>query len=202
MRPMSESETTAGRPPGIDRAVEAAGTSAGELSIDEVCHILQNGRRRNALQFLREADEVVRMGDLAEAVAAWENETTVDRLRCEQRKRVYIALHQVHLPKLDEAGVVDYDSDRGTISLLPAARPLYDAIDALSPDVRDASPGRIHAFLTGAGVVAGLALWITMAGSAAPGLLIGVALLVTGTLWTVSTRRPIDRIRSHASPRT
>jgi hypothetical protein len=34
-----------------------------------------------------------------------------------QRKRVYTALHQTHLPKMDRLGVVSYNKDRGTVRL-------------------------------------------------------------------------------------
>nr|WP_317987383.1 hypothetical protein [Haloprofundus halobius] len=55
------------------------------------------------------------MRDIAEQVAAWENDTTVEALMSDQRQRVYIALYQEHLPKLDEDGVIDYNKSRGVV---------------------------------------------------------------------------------------
>lgn len=55
------------------------------------------------------------MADLAEQVAAWEHDTTVAGLSSKQRQRVYIPLYQTHLPKLDEAGLIEYDQRRGDI---------------------------------------------------------------------------------------
>ncbi len=38
------------------------------------------------------------------------------------RDSVYVSLHQGHLPKLDEAGIVDYDKDRKEVTLQETAR--------------------------------------------------------------------------------
>jgi hypothetical protein len=85
------------------------------LSKDELFHILQNRRRRDVLWYLRGTEGSVRMRDIAEQVAAWENDTTVQALMSDQRQRVYIALYQEHLPKLDEDGVIDYNKSRGIV---------------------------------------------------------------------------------------
>ena len=59
--------------------------------------------------------------DLSEHVAAWENEAEPAAVTYKQRKRVYTALYQSHLPKLHEHGFVEYDADRGTVRLAPQA---------------------------------------------------------------------------------
>lgn len=55
------------------------------------------------------------MRTLAEAIAAWENDISVEQLTSKQRQRVYIALYQSHLPKLDDYGVIKYKQARGVI---------------------------------------------------------------------------------------
>ncbi|WP_290819100.1 ArsR family transcriptional regulator [Halovivax sp.] len=87
------------------------------LSKDVIFELLKNRRRREVLQHLLEREETVTLGELAEQIAAWENDTTVNALSSDQRKRVYVALYQTHLPKMDDAGIIDYDQDRGLISL-------------------------------------------------------------------------------------
>lgn len=87
-----------------------------ELSKDELFHLLQNQRRRRVLLYLQDTDGEVSMRDIAEQVAAWENDTTVAALGSNERQRVYIALYQSHLPKLDDAGVLTYDQQRGIVS--------------------------------------------------------------------------------------
>ncbi|WP_331233388.1 DUF7344 domain-containing protein [Natronorarus salvus] len=86
------------------------------LERDDVFHLLQSGRRRAVLSYLlTHEEETYVMRDIAEAIAAWENETTVEALSSSQRQRVYIALYQSHLPKLDEYGVIEYEQSRGTV---------------------------------------------------------------------------------------
>jgi uncharacterized protein YjiS (DUF1127 family) len=128
-----------GRPPGIDQPEE---TNDEDLSIGTICHLLQNQRRRRSLRYLREADGQVRLSDLAETIAATENDTTVEQLRYEERKRVYISLYQLHLPKLADAGVVDYDADRGTIEPRPLMNDLYAAYENLTAGASNASTGQ------------------------------------------------------------
>ena len=91
---------------------------SGSLSKDDTFHLLQNSRRRAVLRHMLAADgEQFDMARLAEVVAAWEHDTTVQRLTSDQRQRVYIAFYQSHLPKLDEHDVIDYDQNRGDVSL-------------------------------------------------------------------------------------
>ncbi|WP_266081769.1 DUF7344 domain-containing protein [Haladaptatus caseinilyticus] len=86
-----------------------------ELSKDKIFHLLQTPRRRYVLRYLQEYDGTVQMRDIAEQVAAWENNTTLQELTSDQRQRVYIPLYQSHLPKLDEEGIIQYDQSRGTV---------------------------------------------------------------------------------------
>jgi predicted house-cleaning noncanonical NTP pyrophosphatase (MazG superfamily) len=94
-----------------------------QLPRDEVFEVLSNSRRRCALHYLKQhADRRVELRELVDHVAAWENDTTVDELESTNRKCVYTALRQSHLPKMDDAGVVDYDLRRGEIELTDAAQ--------------------------------------------------------------------------------
>lgn len=103
---------------GVGLEARMADSDSGvELTRDEMFHVLQCRRRRLVLKYLREYDGEgpARMSDIAERIAAVEHGTTVDALRSQQRQRVYIALYQSHLPKMDSVDVVDYDQDRGAV---------------------------------------------------------------------------------------
>jgi DNA-binding transcriptional ArsR family regulator len=89
--------------------------SAEEPSRDAVFEVLGNGRRRHVIRALRQAEGPLELGELAEQVAAWENDIPLGDVTYQQRKRAYTALQQSHLPKMDEAGALHYDSDRGVI---------------------------------------------------------------------------------------
>lgn len=86
-----------------------------DLSEDDLFEILSNSRRRYALHALSSDDEEWQIGNLAEQVAAWENGTEIAEVTRAERKSVYTALQQLHLPKMDEMGFVEYDKDRGTV---------------------------------------------------------------------------------------
>lgn len=96
-----------------------ASTTTESLTIakDDLFHLLQNSRRRAVLRYcITHSDrEKFNMRTIAEEIAAWENGITVDQLHSDQRQRVYIALYQSHLPKLDEYGVVEYNQSRGIV---------------------------------------------------------------------------------------
>jgi hypothetical protein len=114
------------------------------LSKDTIFHLLQVERRRLTLQYLQDRTDTVPMRDLAEQVAAWENETTVEQLSSTERQRTYIALYQTHLQKFDTEGIIEYDKDRGTIRRTSRADQLElylsETVQQCSCDSSETSP--------------------------------------------------------------
>lgn len=88
---------------------------AAEPTRDAVFEVLGNDRRRLVIRTLREADGTIELGELAERVAARENDVPLAEVSYQQRKRAYTALQQSHLPKMDDAGALRFDADRGVI---------------------------------------------------------------------------------------
>lgn len=76
---------------------------------DEVFSLLSNHRRRYTIQFCKQEEGAVTLSDLAEQVAAWEEEKTVPELTSAERKRVYTSLQQTHLPTLADSGMIEYE---------------------------------------------------------------------------------------------
>lgn len=78
--------------------------------------LLRNGRRRHAITYVHETgDDAVTIGDLAEQIAAIENDVAVTDLTSAERKRVYVSLYQSHLPRMADRGVVRFDQDQGIV---------------------------------------------------------------------------------------
>ncbi|WP_459192994.1 DUF7344 domain-containing protein [Halosimplex sp. J119] len=75
---------------------------------DALFELLADPRRRRLLEVLEETGRGERapLADLSERVAVAEGTT-----EGEARHGVAVALHHVHLPKLDEAGLVEYDPE-------------------------------------------------------------------------------------------
>lgn len=88
------------------------------LTRDEIFEVLSNQRRRYAFHYLRQHEgDTVDVSNVAEQIAAWENGKAVDSLTAAERKRVKTALHQFHLPKMDDLRFLEYDSRRGEVQL-------------------------------------------------------------------------------------
>lgn len=76
-----------------------------DLDKDTIHHLLSNERRRLIVDIV-ERQGPISKGELASIVAARENHCTIDQLETQERKRVKISHHQVHLPKLEDHGVI------------------------------------------------------------------------------------------------
>lgn len=101
------------------------------LSPAEVFDILSSHRRRFTIQHLRRNGGRADIGDLAEHVAARENDEDVDEVTRTERKRVYTSLQQFHLPKLVETGVVVLDSRSGAVELASNASEVEGHLQAV-----------------------------------------------------------------------
>lgn len=120
---------------------------ASRLPRDEIFEILRASRRREVLLYLDAHGGEATIGTLAEHVAARENDVDRSDLTTSQRKRVYVGLYQMHLPKMDGIGVIEWDKDRGTVRLLDASRwPLAYLHFDPEADRAEAAPGPIDAF--------------------------------------------------------
>jgi len=90
---------------------------AHEIPKEDAFEILKNRRRRDILHYLKQNGSEAQVGKMAKQIAAWENDIHVDAVTSKQRKRLYTALYQSHLPKMDDVGILEYDQRRGTVEL-------------------------------------------------------------------------------------
>lgn len=77
-----------------------------------VIEAIRNRRRRYALYYLRERSGPVDLDDLVRQVAAWEAETTPERVTPAERDAVGASLRETHVPYLADRGIVRYDRRR------------------------------------------------------------------------------------------
>lgn len=96
---------------------------------DELYDLLSNHRRRYVIHFCKQADDPLTLSDLAELVAAREQDKSVTELTSAERKRVYTSLQQTHLDRLAEAGMIDYDGR--TVELTDEAKTLDVYLDVV-----------------------------------------------------------------------
>jgi hypothetical protein len=129
-------------------------------SREEVFDAVKNLRRRYVLYYLQRYGDPVELGELAEQVAAWENDTTVSDVSPGQRKSVYSALHQTHLPKLESAEVLRYDPDRSLVTATQRA----DRLELqLASDPQTSVPWhRLYLGLAGVSLVLLASVWVDL----------------------------------------
>jgi hypothetical protein len=104
------------------------------VSQADAFEVLSARRRRDVLRYLFHRDGQAELYDLTRQLAAWENDTTPDQITSTQRMRVYTALKQSHLPKMDDHGVIEFNDDRGTVTLTSDASQLSVYLDVVPHD--------------------------------------------------------------------
>ena len=96
----------------------------------EIHQILANPRRRETLRHLGTVPGSISLRELSESIAAFETDET-PAPRC-VRESVYVSLHQTHLPRLQELGVIRYDLDTKEVELLDGARDVDRYMDVVT----------------------------------------------------------------------
>lgn len=123
-----QTRTTDGQPnvdEGASETADQPSEDTGELPKDVIFDLLSAARRRLVLRYLAENGAEATLNDLADFVAARENGIEARLVSSKQRKRAYITLYQAHLPRLDDANVIDFDQARGTVKLRREADELF-----------------------------------------------------------------------------
>ena len=88
------------------------------LQEDEVYKHLAVKRRRELIRHLAHDftdSESVQIGKASMYIACMDNDKIPEEVTSDERKAAYISLYQEHLPKLDDAGVVEWDRRVGSI---------------------------------------------------------------------------------------
>ena len=89
--------------------------SCDALSFDSIFFTLSNSRRRSVIYCLKREDGPLDVSRLTTLITAMENDTPPENVTYRQRKRVYTSLHQSHLPKMDDLGIIEFDQRAGTV---------------------------------------------------------------------------------------
>lgn len=78
------------------------------MDVDEMFELLRNRRRRQTILAVAAQGETT-LDEMARAVAR--TECIESPVTSDERKSAYVSLYQAHLPKLEEAGVVEWERD-------------------------------------------------------------------------------------------
>ena len=99
-----------GEPQSEEITIPVEGTS-----VDGILELISHQRRRAILDLLLTHDRPLTITDLRNEVVEKEQGTVITKIPSEQVKQAHISLHHVHIPKLEEKGVVNYDSNRNIV---------------------------------------------------------------------------------------
>lgn len=119
---------------GYPLADGGSGSDDGSVSVDRVLELLSQYQRREMIRFLRESsDRVQSLDDVIDHLANAEKErfgTTPGR------DHLLSVIVHIHGPKLEEAGLLEYDVRRGEIRYMPNERieRFLDRIDELADE--------------------------------------------------------------------
>lgn len=98
--------------------------SDNDQSLDDVFGVLAHRHRRDTLVVLAEHETSLTLLDLANEIARREHGAPVDEISEETIKTVHIDLYHCHVPKLAEAGFVDYDRGTNFVELTGSTKSL------------------------------------------------------------------------------
>ncbi|MDQ2049258.1 hypothetical protein RBH26_02050 [Natronolimnohabitans sp. A-GB9] len=85
-------------------------------TVDDAFGLLADKRRRLLLQVMRTYGEAMTLPDAAEEVAVRETGRKVTEISAERVHETYISLYHDHLPRLVNAGLLEYDQERDLVS--------------------------------------------------------------------------------------
>ncbi len=100
------------------------------LELEPVYEALGHSRRRYLCYTLFE-DAAWSLTDLATKVAAWESDVPEHEVPADDREAVYVSLYHVHVPKLVDVGVIEFDETDETITKGPAAGRVLAALEGM-----------------------------------------------------------------------
>lgn len=90
--------------------------------LNEAFALLKSPRRRYALYLLATESSSTDLSELGERIAAWETSDVEAAASGDDVETVRASLYHTHLPKLEAAGVVEYDPETGDVELVDGDR--------------------------------------------------------------------------------
>lgn len=104
------------------------------LGVDETFSLLSDRYRRHVLACLDGQPEPVPLERLTDEVAGREFRQPPDQVSMLKRTEIATTLHHNHLPKLEAAGTLTYDSEEGKVTEIAIEDPLRRFLDQVRRD--------------------------------------------------------------------
>ncbi|WP_226012183.1 DUF7344 domain-containing protein [Halomicrobium salinisoli] len=111
--------------------------SQSSISYDSVVDVCRDRHRRIVLAVLAGEQRRLTVNDLTKAIAKHNHHVAVTEMATEDLSGLQLSLHHLHLPKMEAAGLVDYDQERGLVEpteQFEQVRPQLSALIDADPD--------------------------------------------------------------------
>ena len=105
---------------------------------DTVLELCREQHRRIILTTLVHEKQPVSVDDLTKTILKHNHHTPLAEVPEEESKRIPLALHHVHLPKLADQSLIDYDQEQQLVEPTPLfdrLQPQLSAINDVDPDL-------------------------------------------------------------------
>lgn len=87
-----------------------------DLSLSERLSLLADPHRRAVLERLDRTEDGVEVETLAARIAAELSDATLETVDEDEHRRILLALHHNHLPRLADHDLLEYDLDAGLVT--------------------------------------------------------------------------------------
>lgn len=108
------------------------GGNASTRSLDEHLAVLGDEHRQAVIEVLAEEDRSVGLSSLAQSVAAEVGDASSGTLTPRDVERAKVELHHQHLPKLDAAGVLEYDTEETHVAPTDDLQTARDIVESVA----------------------------------------------------------------------
>ncbi|WP_226004055.1 DUF7344 domain-containing protein [Natrinema salinisoli] len=108
------------------------------IAFDTVLELCGDEHRRIALATLANEQRSLTVNDLTKAIVKYNHHEPVTEMSEGNLSEIRLSLHHVHLPKIDAAGLVDHDQERGLVEpteRFEQVQPQISAIIDADPDL-------------------------------------------------------------------
>lgn len=118
------------------RQPDVTAPAALDIDDDTLYEVLSDSRRRFVLACLDEYATPMALSDIADELAVREHGAPITEIEAEEVKSVYVSLYHVHVPKMEDAGLIEYSQEQDAVVLTESADELPELNDGRLPDLR------------------------------------------------------------------
>jgi len=118
--------------------------SENPIAFDTVLDLCRDQHRRIVLATLTEEQRSLTVNDLQRTILNYNHHTPVTEASEEMLLEIQLSLHHTHIPKLESAGVIEYDSERQLVKPTKQFDQLHPHLSAiLGADPELDGPGEL-----------------------------------------------------------